>query len=154
MHVHLHARATRGLTTVVLAVAALAACSKEKAESAGDVTPGAAATPAATVSVADIDLGRTVTNKQITDKADNFKPTDTVYVSVHTTGSSPASTVMARWTFEDGQVVNESSQSIAPSGDAYTEFHISKPNGLPKGKYKVEVFLDSKSSGTKDFEVK
>ena len=70
MHVHLHARATRGLTTVVLAVAALAACSKEKAESAGDVTPGAAATPAATVSVADIDLGRTVTNKQITDKAD------------------------------------------------------------------------------------
>ena len=154
MHVHLHARAARGLTTVVLAVAALAACSKEKAESAGDVTPGAAATPAATVSVADIDLGRTVTNKQITDKADNFKPTDTVYVSVHTTGSSPASTVMARWTFEDGQVVNESSQSIAPSGDAYTEFHISKPNGLPKGKYKVEVFLDSKSSGTKDFEVK
>jgi hypothetical protein len=25
---------------------------------------------------------------------------------------------------------------------------------LPKGKYKVEVFLDSKSAGTKDFEVK
>jgi len=62
--------------------------------------------------------------------------------------------VMARWTFEDGQVVQESSQSIAPNGDEYTEFHISKPTGLPKGKYKVEVFLDSKSAGTKDFEVK
>ena len=43
---------------------------------------------------------------------------------------------------------------VAPNGDAYTEFHISKPTGLPKGKYKVEVFLDSKSAGTKDFEVK
>ena len=65
-----------------------------------------------------------------------------------------AATVMARWTFEDGQVVQESSQAIAPAGDAYTEFHISKASGLPKGKYKVEVFLDSKSAGTKEFEVK
>lgn len=155
MPVHLHARPARSLTAVLLAVAALTACSKEKKESAGDVTPAATATPpAATVSVADIDVGKAIANAKVTDKADNFKPADTVYASVHTTGSSPAATLMARWTFEDGQVVSESSQSIAPTGDAYTEFHISKPNGLPKGKYKVEVFLDSKSVGTKDFEVK
>ena len=156
MHVHLHARSARALTAVALAFAALAACSKEQKESGGDVTPGAAAsTPAAsTVTVADIDLGRAVANARVTDKTTNFKPADTVYTSVHTTGSAAAATVMARWTFEDGQVVDESSQSIAPSGDAYTEFHISKPTGLPKGKYKVEVFLDNKSAGTKDFEVK
>ena len=155
MPVHLHARPARSLTAVLLAVAALTACSKEKKESAGDVTPAATATPpAATVSVADIDVGKAIANAKVTDKADNFKPADTVYASVHTTGASPAATLMARWTFEDGQVVSESSQSIAPTGDAYTEFHISKPNGLPKGKYKVEVFLDSKSVGTKDFEVK
>jgi hypothetical protein len=104
--------------------------------------------------VADIDVGRAASNSRVTDKTDNFKPADTVYTSVHTTGSSAATTVMARWTFEDGQVVQESSQSIAPNGDAYTEFHISKPTGLPKGKYKVEVFVDGKSAGTKDFEVK
>ena len=156
MHVQLHARSARGLTAVLLAVAALTACSKEQKESAGDVTPGAAATtPAAsTVAVADIEVGRTIANARVTDKSDNFKPADTVYASVHTTGTASAATVMARWTFEDGQVVSESSQSIAPTGDAYTEFHISKPTGLPKGKYKVEVFLDSKSAGTKDFEVK
>jgi hypothetical protein len=156
MHVQLHARSARGLTAVLLAVAALTACSKREKESAGDVTPGAAATtPAAsTVAVADIDVGRTIANARVTDKSDNFKPADTVYASVHTTGTASAATVMARWTFEDGQVVSESSQSIAPTGDAYTEFHISKPTGLPKGKYKVEVFLDSKSAGTKDFEVK
>ena len=156
MHVQIHARSARAFAAVALAIAALGACSKEKNESAGDVTPGAAtpAPAASTVAVADIDLGRAVTNARVSDKTDNFKTTDTVYASVHTTGTAAAAAVMARWTFEDGQVVDESTQSIVPSGDAYTEFHISKPGGLPKGKYKVEVFLDSKSAGTKDFEVK
>ena len=156
MHVHLPARTARGLTVAVVALLTLGACSKEKKESGGDVTPGAAAPAptAATVAVADIDLGRSISNARIADKTNDFKPADTVYTSVHTTGTAPSATVMARWTFEDGQVVSESSQSIAPNGDAYTEFHISKPTGLPKGKYKVEVFLDSKSAGSKDFEVK
>jgi hypothetical protein len=157
MHVHLHARSARALTAAVLAFAALTACSKnETKEAGGDVTPGAAApAPAApTVAVADVDIGRAVSNARVTDKTDNFKATDTVYTSVHTTGTSTSSTMMARWTFEDGQVVQESSQSIAPTGEAWTEFHISKPGGLPKGKYKVEVFLDSKSAATKDFEIK
>ena len=156
MHVQTHARSARAFTVVALAVAALTACSKDRNESAGDVTPGAAAPApaAATVAVADIDIGRSVSNARIADKTDDFKGTDTVYTSVHTTGSASAATVRARWTFEDGQVVEEASQSITPTGDAYTEFHISKPGGLPKGKYKVEVFLDNKSAGTKDFEVK
>ena len=156
MHVQLHARSARALAVAAIAVASLAACSKEKKESTGDVTPSAAAPAPATstVAVADIDVGRAITDMRVTDKTDNFKGTDTVYTSVHTTGSATAANVMARWTFEDGQVVQESTQSIAPTGDAYTEFHISKPGGLPKGKYKVEVFLDSKSAGTKDFEVK
>jgi len=157
MHVHLHARSARALTAAALAFAALTACSKnETKESGGDVTPGAAApAPAApTVAVTDVDIGRAVANARVIDKTDNFKATDTVYTSVHTTGTSTSSTMMARWTFEDGQVVQESSQSIAPTGEAWTEFHISKPGGLPKGKYKVEVFLDSKSAATKDFEIK
>jgi len=156
MHLRLHARSARTFSVVALAVVALSACSKEQKESAGDVTPGAAtpAPAAATVAVADVDIGRAIANARVSDKTDDFKGTDTVYASVHTTGSASAAQVMARWTFEDGQVVQESTQSIAPTGDAYTEFHISKPGGLPKGKYKVEVFLDSKSAGTKDFEVK
>ena len=156
MHVQLHARSARALAVAAIAVASLAACSKEKKESTGDVTPSAAAPAPATstVAVADIDVGRAISNMRVTDKTDNFKAADTIYTSVHTTGSASAANVTARWTFEDGQVVQESTQSIAPTGDAYTEFHISKPGGLPKGKYKVEVFLDNKSAGTKDFEVK
>ena len=150
------ARSARTVAAVAIAFLALAACSKETKESGGDVTPGAAApTPAApTLAVADIDIGRAVANRQISDKTDNFKTTDTIYTSVHTTGTSASSNLMARWTFEDGQVVDETTQAIAPTTEAWTEFHISKPGGLPKGKYKVEVFLDSKSAGTKDFEVK
>ena len=156
MHVNRHARTTRALMSAAVAFLALTACSKETNEAGGDVTPGAAApAPAApTVAVAEIDLGRTVANAKITDKTDDFKTTDTVYTSVRTTGTSASSTLMARWTFEDGQVVDESSQPISPTGEAWTEFHISKAGGLPKGKYKVEVFLDSKSAGTKDFEIK
>jgi len=157
MHVNAHARTLRAAMAAALVLGTLAACSREnKNEAAGDVTPGAA-TPAPTtaaVSVADIDLGRRVSNARITDKTDDFKATDTVFASVRTTGTSTNSNLMARWTFEDGQVVEESNQAIAPTGEAYTEFHISKPGGLPKGKYKVEVFLDNKSAGTKEFEIK
>ena len=153
MHVKNHARSLRAAFSAALMVGVLAACSKEnRNEAGGDVTPGATATAA--VAVADIELGRAVSNARVTDRTEEFRATDTVYTSVHTTGASSSATVMARWTFEDGQVVQESSQAIAPTGDAYTEFHISKPGGLPKGKYKVEVFLDSKSAGTKDFEIK
>ena len=48
---------------------------------------------------------------------------------------------------------DESTQTIAPAGDARTEFHISKPDGWPTGKYTLEVFLNGSSAATKDLEV-
>jgi hypothetical protein len=33
------------------------------------------------------------------------------------------------------------------------EFHISKPQGWPAGKDKLELFLNGSSAATKDFEV-
>ena len=44
-------------------------------------------------------------------------------------------------------------RTIAPNTRERTEFHISKPDGWPAGKYKVEVFLNDQSAGTKNFEV-
>jgi hypothetical protein len=52
-----------------------------------------------------------------------------------------------------GLLVNESTQAIAPSGPAATEFHISKPGGWPAGKYKVQVSSNGSAAGAKDFEV-
>lgn len=110
-------------------------------------------TPAA-LTVGTIELGRAVgADKRVTDKTEVFKPTDTIYVSVVTQGSAPSATLQARWTYQDGQVVNESSQTIAPTGTAATEFHISKPDGWPAGVYTVEVLLNGSSARKVDFKV-
>ena len=89
----------------------------------------------------------------MTTPTDTFRPTDTIYVSVPTTGSAPSATLSARFTFQDGQLVNESSQTIAPTGSDATEFHISKPDGWPTGEYRVEILLDGRSVATRTFRV-
>ena len=65
----------------------------------------------------------------------------------------PTFSLSARWTFEDGQLVNEATQNIAPAGPAVTEFHISKPDGWPAGKYKLEVSANGKPAGAAQFTV-
>ena len=113
-----------------------------------------AQSPAATVSVKDVELGRSIGgDKRVTDKTDSFRPNDIIYATVVTDGSSSSSTIKVRWTYEDGQIVEESQQTITPTGEAATEFHISKPDGWPPGKYKVEVSLNGSPVQTREFEV-
>jgi hypothetical protein len=132
---------------VVVCLAALTAGCKKAAE------PGAA--PGAAVRVTEIDLGRSLAaDKGIADKTTDFRPSDTIYVSVETDGTAPQATLATRWTYQDGQVVRESTENIAPTGKARTEFHIAKPDGFPTGKYTVAVSLNGAPAGTKDFEVK
>lgn len=112
-------------------------------------------TGTAAVRVTDVTLGRSVGgDKAITDRTDTFRPNDTIYASVATEGSANSATLRARWTFEDGQVVDDSARTIAPNNRERTEFHIAKPDGWPAGRYEVEVFLDNQSVETKSFEVR
>lgn len=122
----------------------------------GDRDTGTTGTTGRTaVRVTDVTLGRSVGgDKAITDRTDTFRPNDTIYASVATDGSANSATLRARWTFEDGQVVDDSTRTIAPNNRERTEFHISKPTGWPAGKYKVEVSLDNQSVETKNFEVR
>jgi uncharacterized protein YfaS (alpha-2-macroglobulin family) len=71
-----------------------------------------------------------------------------------TSGESSNTVLKARWTYADGQLVEESEQTIAPNGDAATEFHISKPDGWPAGRYRVEVSVNGVPTQSKDFQVK
>jgi hypothetical protein len=106
------------------------------------------------VKITDIEVGRGISgDKTISDKTTSFQSSDTVYVAVKTDGSAASATLTARWTYQDGQLVSESNQTIAPTGTAVSEFHVSKPDGWPKGRYRVEVLLNGASSGTKDFNV-
>jgi hypothetical protein len=112
-------------------------------------------TTAQAVRVTDVNLGRSVNaDKTVGNSTESFRPNDTIYASVVTEGSAPNASLKARWTYQDGQLVDESAQTIAPTGKATTEFHISKPDGWPAGRYKVEVSLNGASARTKDFEVK
>ena len=109
------------------------------------------------VTVGTITLGNAISaSKKVTQAADSFGKKDTIYAAVDTTGTGTAK-LKAKWTYRKGgkeSLVNEESQSIAPTGAATSEFHISKPDGWPTGDYQVEIFVDDKSAGTKAFTVK
>ena len=139
-------RIIRLVSVVVCATAMASACGNKAANEQSAATP---------VRVTSVDLGRSLgAGKVIADGASEFRPSDTIYVSVETDGTAPQATVAARWTYQDGQVVKEQSEAIAPSGKARTEFHIVKPDGWPVGKYAVAVSLNGTSAGSKDFTVK
>jgi hypothetical protein len=148
MHTRLFAPTILALT---LAAVLSAACGTKSGE-----TPGSTGTSGTVAGgrVSHIDMGRSLkADKTINDTTESFKPTDTIYASIVTEHTTAPTTLQARWTYQDGQVVNESTQTIAPADNARTEFHIAKPDGWPTGKYKLEVFLNGASAATKDLEV-
>lgn len=147
----------RSACIATLMAVTLSACGDRDADrsTADAPAPPPSAGPAmSTVAVTDVRLGKSVDmNRRVTDDTDDFAPGDTIYASVVTTGSSPNARLHARWTFEDGQLVDSTTQPVAPTGDAATEFHISNPGGLPKGSYRLTVLLDGAEVRTKDFKV-
>jgi hypothetical protein len=149
-------RASIRAAAIALGVLALGACGTKSDRTTTDTATasGTIAPSSNTVQVADVTLGRSLApDKRVATQSSTFGPRDTVYASVHTTGSAPNTNVTARWTFQDGQVVNERTEAISPSGDAYTEFHISKPTGWPAGKYTLHVLVNGQEAQTKDFTV-
>lgn len=142
-----------GLGVVVIG---MGACKKKEAPAppAEAATPAPAPAPPA-FAVQTIEVGKSIgADKRVTAPTASFGRRDTIYVSVATEGAAPSKTISAKWTFQDGQVVKEQSEAIAPTGPAATEFHISKPKPWPVGKYKVEIAVDGAAAGSKDFEVK
>jgi len=144
-----------GVAAALAILFAIGACSKKDNGVDIQTAGGAVAdTTNHTVGVADVAVGRHVdAGKRVADATSEFTPNDTVYASVHTTGDRTMK-LTARWTFQDGQIVDEHSETISPRGDAYTEFHIVKPSGWPVGKYTLHVLLDGAAAQTKDFTVK
>lgn len=129
------------------------ACKKAEPPPAAAPAPAPPPPVAAVITVSGVDVGSAIgADKRVTAPTDVFKPTDTIYAAVTTSGSAPRATLTARFTFEDGQVVNESTQDVAGAG--VTEFHISKPDGWPAGRYRVEIALNGQPAGTREFEVR
>ena len=109
----------------------------------------------ATVQVTAVELGNDIGgDKRVTQKVDQFKPDDVVYVTVMTTGeSAEKANLKARFMDDQGRVIDESEKTITPNDNEAIEFHISKPDGLPVGKYTVAIFVNGEQVESRDFEV-
>ena len=149
------AHRTASLSLFLLSFALIVGCSKseEPPKPAPPAAPPQAAAPAP-FKVVRIDLGTAVgADKRVAAPTTTFKPGDTIYASVLTDGASPKVSLAARWTYGDGQLVNESTQTIAPTGPAATEFHIAKADGWPAGNYTLELAANGEKAGTVPFTV-
>lgn len=158
---------TVGFAAIAFAVGALAACKSEN-QAQRDSAAGAVATrdstmpdttkkdtAAAPIQIADVKVGKKIdADKKISDETDDFTPRDTVFATVHTTGTANGATIGARFNFEDGKVVSDKNETISPTTDAYTEFHLGKASGLKLGKYTLHVTLNGQEIQSKDFTVK
>lgn len=144
--------------TAVVALIAVAACGKK--EKPQPLVEGAQPTAVATqLSVADIQLGSAIgVDHKVTVPRTEFSAKDTIYASVLTEGAPPSgSTLAAVWTYtKDGNSarVDSTAMSITPTGSAATAFHVSRPSGFPTGSYKVEIWTDGRSAGTRGFTIK
>jgi len=159
----MNVKQSSSLVLVLGALVALAACGKKEEAPAPVVAPAPppvvsepAPPPAPeAVSFSSLTLGNAVgADQKISMPATTFAPNDTIYAAVATTGAASNAAIVARWTYGDGQLVDEGSQSIAPTGPATTTFHVSKPDGWPVGKYKVEITIDGNPVASQEFEVR
>ena len=155
------------MLAAMIGSAALVGCKKKEepaplppvATEPAPTTPAPAPMPA-TASVSAVDLGNAVgADMRVTAPMSSFAPKDTIYAAVSTASSDPAASVPgklgAKWTHVDSsQTVHEETRDINFTGSGVTDFQISKPDGWPTGKYKVEVSLDGTVVQTREFDIK
>jgi hypothetical protein len=146
---------SRRLRTIIAASLAVCLACGDSGRSTVDSAAGAiAANYRAALAVIDIDMGRHIdAEKKISDKTDDFARSDTIYASVHTSGTATGAAVVGRWTYQDDTVVDEKTDSVTTDGDARTVFYISRPGGLPAGRYTLHVFIDGKEVRAKEVTV-
>ncbi len=158
---------TRNTLHTAIAVAligtlALVGC-KKKDETAAIPPPAAEPAPApmptepaptpapTTTNVTMVDLGNAIgADNRVAVPSTTFAKGDTIHASVASDGA--AGNLTAKWTFGD-QVVDTQDKAVA-AGPQVTEFSVSKPDGWPLGKYKLEVSSNGTVVQTREFEVK
>ena len=155
-------RSTRTtLAALALAVAATACAKNDDAATTDNVAGGtvdsatAANSNANAFRVSDVEIGKSINeDKTIKDGTDDFGVRDTIYAAVKTEGSASGATLVARWTYQDNQVVEEQTQTINATGDMITSFRLTKATAWPKGNYKLAILLNGTEVETEDFEIK
>ena len=153
-------RISLAIAAALLATVALAGCKKKDEATTTAPMPATVAAPAPVepapapmpASVVSVDLGNAVgADNKVTTASTSFAKADTIHASVATDGAGGK--LNAKWTYQDGQTVDSQDKDVA-AGPQVSDFSISKPDGWPAGKYKVEISLDGNVVQSRDFEVK
>jgi hypothetical protein len=157
------------LAALLTGTVALSACNRDSdVDTTADRAPGALETPptmtpeptapAAVVEVTDVQLGtevgddRGVTSPQTSFAADD----DTIFAAVTTTSdsTSPATAALGvRWTYQDGQLIDERTETLNFTGRDITNFRVSNAEGWPMGSYNVEITLDGNVVENRQFTI-
>jgi hypothetical protein len=138
----------------VFAVALAVACSPEQRDTVDSAAGSAIDVARAELAVLNVDLGKHVdAEKEITDGSDVFAPADTIFASVHTSGTAKEGQLTAQWVFPDSSVVDQKADSSIAEGTQRHVFFITKPNGLMRGKYTFRAIVDGREVRNKDVTV-
>jgi hypothetical protein len=104
------------------------------------------------LALANIQTGRSLNpDRSMASITTLFKASETVYVSIQTTGSAPGQ-IGVKWMFQ-GRVIDEPVKQVDYDGPASTEFHLQNSGGFPEGDYSVEIFINGQQVGTRAFKV-
>jgi len=106
----------------------------------------------APLALANIQTGRSLNQDgSVASISTQFKPNETIYVSVQTTGSAPG-TIGVQWKYQ-GRVIDEPTKQVDPSGPAATSFQLQNSARFPEGDYSVDIFINGQQVGSRNFRV-
>jgi hypothetical protein len=102
--------------------------------------------------VSNIQLGRSLNSDDtVGNHTTRFMPDDTLYVAV--LSDEPGSgELTVRWLF-GSRLVSEETRQVRYYTPSATEFHLRNSAGFPPGDYRVELLLNGKPIGTREFKV-
>ena len=141
---------------VLLAACILAAagCEKKAEEAPKPVAPP----PPPPFKVTGVTLGKSLTaDHKVASPLSTFGVKDTIYAVVGSEGVSKGVLLRAHWAYvnaKDTLLVSSESLTVAPTGPAWSEFHVSRAPAWKKGHYAVVVMADSTLAGAQQFDVK
>lgn len=124
---------------------------EQTAAATGDVVIERVSDP---LRIIDIEIGRAIgPDNRVTEPTEDFRPDDTIYASVVMLGTAESATLKAKWIDASGVLLDQTVRTVSPSGETVAEFHMVRPGGWEKGRYRVEILLDGVEVGEEEFGV-
>lgn len=109
-------------------------------------------------STANIENVRLARDEAGSDRTETFAPTDTIYVLFDLDNAPEDTKVKALWkaveieSMEPNAEIGESDELETGSAEVWFSF-VPGAEGLPEGRYKVEIYLNGERETTKEFSV-